>query len=176
MPSGKWVISFCEAALDSSSAYSKGAMRNGSVALIDHASLGDQSLQAIAITSGEDGIDPLPTCGEFVEFAKLYNITRQLCTGTWSITRGGTKLLSGSCTGTIAPWHKQLIIVDNMGMFMPVFYMDSLAALLDPFSILRNGSVWVSPYMATSMAAMLWSRITVMDSAANLEETHAAPV
>ena len=172
----KWVLSFCEAAEESSGAYSKGAMRNASIALLDHTSPGDQPLQAIAITSGQDGIDYLPTCDEFAEFAKLYNITRQQCTGTWSITRGGTKLLSWSCSGTIAPWHKQQIIVDNAGLFMPVFYMDSLAAFMDQFSIPRNGSVWVSPYMATSMAAMLWSRITVLDSAANLEETHAAPI
>lgn len=51
--------------------------------------------------------------------------------------------------------------------------MSSLVELLGPFATTRNESKWIGPSMATGMAAMLWSRITVVDGIANLNETPA---
>ena len=100
-------------------------------------------------------------------------MNRQLCNGTWSITRGGIELVDGSCTGMALPEDKQLIITNNK-LFLGVWYMSSLAEFLGRFATTRNQSVWEGPYMATAMAAMLWSRITALNSAANEGDPHVA--
>ena len=93
-------------------------------------------------------------------------MNRQLCNGTWSITRGGIELVEGSCTGVALPSDKQLVVTNNT-LFLGVWYMSSLAEFLGPFATTRNQSIWEGPYMATAMAAMLWSRITALNGAGN---------
>lgn len=165
--------SFCLAGQDSSGAYShQSLMNNYSVVLLDHASPGDQSLQYIGLPP-DPGIDYEVACSNFSDYAQLYDMNRQLCNGTWSITRGGIELVEGSCTGVPLPSVKQLIITNNT-LFLGVWYMSSLAEFLGPFSSTRNQSVWEGPSMATAMAAMLWSRITAVDGAANEGDPHVA--
>lgn len=166
--------SFCEGAEESSGAYTHMSMMNDwAIELLDHPSPGDQSLQYIGLTP-DPGIDYTPSCSNFSQYAKPYDINRQLCKGTWSITRGGIQLIDGSCNGTILPPEKQLVITDNT-LFLGVWYMSSLVEFLGPFATTRNESRWIGPYMATGMAAMLWSRITILDGAANFAESHALP-
>ena len=165
--------SFCHAGEASSGAYTHQSSINGwSVVLLDHASPGDQSLQYIGLPP-DPGIDYEVACSNFSDYAQLYDMNRQLCNGTWSITRGGIELVDGLCTGVPLPSDKQLIITNN-ALYLGVWYMSSLAEFLGPFSSTRNQSVWEGPSMATAMAAMLWSRITALDSAANEGDPHVA--
>lgn len=165
-------ISFCTSAQESSGAFTHMSMMDHfSVNLIDHASPGDQSRQYIAL-SPDPGISYNPSCENLTHDAQPYDINRQLCKGTWSITRGGIQLVDGSCNGTVLPPDKQKLITNNT-LFLGVSYMSSLVEFLGSFATTRNESKWIGPYMATGMAAMLWSRITALDSAANLDATPA---
>ena len=164
---------FCEAGEESSGAYTHQSMMNGwSIVLLDHASPGDQSLQYIGLPP-DPGIDYTVECSNFSDYAQLYDINRQLCNGTWTITRGGIQLVEGSCTGVALPSNKQLIITNN-NLFLGVWYMSSLGEFLGPFATTRNQSAWEGPYMATGMAAMLWSRITALNGAGNVGDPHVA--
>ena len=168
-----YLESFCESGQESSGAYThQSLMNNWSVVLLDHPSPGDQSLQYIGLPP-DPGIEYTPACSNFSEYAQLYDMNRQLCNGTWSITRGGIELVEGSCTGVALPADKQLVITNNT-LFLGVWYMMSLAEFLGPFATTRNQSTWEGPYMATGMAAMLWSRITALDGAGNDGDPHVA--
>ncbi|KAL8868035.1 MAG: hypothetical protein Q9174_005261 [Haloplaca sp. 1 TL-2023] len=154
---------FCLAAKESSGAFAKATLMNDwAIVLLSHASPGDQSLQFIGLTT-DPGIEKDPTCSDFFPDARLYGVNRQRCTGTWSITRGGFELTHASCAGSVLPEDKQEVIVHN-SLFPGVFYMSSLAEFLGVFATSRNGSDWTSPYMATAVAAMLWSRISVLNT------------
>ncbi|KAL9602407.1 MAG: hypothetical protein Q9219_001830 [cf. Caloplaca sp. 3 TL-2023] len=158
-----YFFSSCIAGMASSGAYSHMSMMNDwCVMLLNHPSPGDQSLQYIGLAP-DPGMNHMPSCSQFFPYARTYNINRQLCQGTWSITRGGMQLVDGSCNGTILPPDKQEVVVHNR-LFTGVWYMSSLVEFLGQFATSRNQSEWTSPYMATGLAAMVWSRITVLNS------------
>ncbi|KAI9669136.1 MAG: hypothetical protein M1831_000728 [Alyxoria varia] len=165
---------FCEAAEDSSGAYTHKSMLNEwAVGLVNHASPGDQSLQYVGL-SPDPGIEHRPSCSEFSHYAQPYDVNRQFCKGTWSITRGGIQLANGSCNGTnLAPTQQQ--IITNNSLFPGVWYMSSLVEFLGPFAVERNESKWVRSYMATGIAAMLWSRIIAIDCSSILQGSHDDP-
>ena len=166
---------FCKAASDSSGAYADISLMNAnSVVLLSPVSYSDQSLQFIGLAPNPGDDHHIP-CSDFYKVARLYNINRQLCTGTWSITRGGIQLIDGSCDGFLAPADRQLPVTRNT-LFLPVWYMSSLAEFLGPFSTTRNQSTWLGPTMSTGVAAMLWSRITVLNGAENLVESDPLPL
>ena len=125
-------------------------------ALLDYPSPGDQSLQYFGFMPSSGA-----SCQEFVPYAIRYDISRQFCEGTWSITRGGIQLIDGFCNSTILPLEKQQVITNNMGS-LGDYYMPSLAQFLGEFATTRNESQWKGPSMATGIAAMLWSRTTVL--------------
>ncbi|KAF3806639.1 hypothetical protein GCG54_00004271 [Colletotrichum gloeosporioides] len=84
---------------------------------------------------------------------------------TWSISRGGFQLLSGSCDSTILPWAKQQVIQWDT-LALQSWYMPSLIEMMTTFrgdashKFRGNQSHWMRPYMTVSVATMLWSRIT----------------
>lgn len=160
-------IETCEDAEASSGAFTHmSAIDNFSITLVDRPSPGDQSLQYIAL-SPDPGLEHSSSCSNLSHYAQPYEIYRQLCQGTWSITRGGIQLVEGSCDGTILPPNQQQPFTNNTkGLFLGVWYMSSLVEALGPFGVLRNQSQWVGPSIATSMAAMLWSRVTIANGAA----------
>lgn len=104
---------FCESAVESSGAYTYQFMMNDrSIELLDYPSPRDQSLQYIGITP-DPGLDyPLP-CSNFPQYAKPYDVNRQLCEDIWSITRGSIQLVNGSCNGTILLPEQQLVTTNN---------------------------------------------------------------
>jgi hypothetical protein len=156
-------LSACSAAGSSSGAYSHQSMLNGwAVYLMDNPSPGNQSQQYIGL-GPDPGVDYILSCSTFSSYAQLYDVTRQQCEGTWSITRGGIQLVEGSCNGTMLPQY-QIPITDNI-LFLGVWYMSSLMEFLGPFATTRNQSAWAGPYFATATAAMLWSRIAALDTA-----------
>ena len=168
--------SLCASAVASSGAYEHMSMMNDwSVDLLGRVSPGNANLQYIALAP-DPGIDHVPPCStsNFSYYAKPYDINRQFCKGTWSITRGGIQLVDGSCNGTILLPEKQLIIT-NTSLFLPVWYMSTLVEFLGPFATSRNESEWAGPSIATAMAAMLWSRITILSNPAILAESNAVP-
>ncbi|KAL8962204.1 MAG: hypothetical protein Q9193_001358 [Seirophora villosa] len=164
----------CSDARASSGAYTHMSMINDwSVVLLSHPSPGDQSLQYIGLTP-DPGIEHMPSCSDFFPYAQAYDVTRQRCQGTWSITRGGIQLVGGSCDGGVLPPDEQVVIVHN-SLFLGVWYMSSLVEFLGPFATARNGSEWTGPYMATGVAAMVWSKITVLNSPISQDDSFRAP-
>ena len=160
----------CEEAMESSGAIAHiSAMNDHAVDLVDRPSPGNQSLQYISL-GPDPGIDHQPSCQNLSHYVLPHDITRKQCQGTWSITRGGIQLVDGSCIDTALPPERQRVIVDNTkGLFPAVVYMPSLLEMIGPFGTTRNTSEWKSSYITTSMAAMLWSRITAFSGANNLE-------
>jgi hypothetical protein len=172
---GKIFDEFCSAAVKSSGAYAHTSMMNEmSVVLLSPVSYSNQSLQYVGLAP-DPGINLEVPCDDFYNVARLYDITRQLCEGTWSVTRGGIELIGGSCDGILASPTRQLPVSRNT-LFLPVWYMSSLAEFLGPFGTTRNQSAWQGPTMSTSIAAMLWSRITILNSAENLRESDPLPL
>ncbi|KAI4248123.1 MAG: hypothetical protein L6R40_001212 [Gallowayella cf. fulva] len=168
----------CEEARASSGAYTAMQMLTENCFALLSSQSPDQSFQYLGFPPfpNDHTLPGYPSCSTFSHYAQLYDITRRPCTGSWIITRGGFRLVSGRCAETTLPPEKQLIITGVTGTFFGYFYMSSLVEFLGPFGTSsRNGSDWEHSFMATGVAAMLWSRITVMYGAANLAETHDAP-
>lgn len=123
------------------------------------------------------GLSPgVGNCSEIAPYVYLYNIYRQSCWGTWSISRGGFQLVDGSCDATMLPWAKQQILQWHV-LALPSFYKPSLMEMLTTFvgndsdEFRGNKSDWMQPYMAISVATMLWSRITTLQVAPFSSET-----
>ncbi|KAF2492845.1 hypothetical protein BU16DRAFT_92091 [Lophium mytilinum] len=125
----------------------------------------DQTLQYIGFTPNSPDGNTHVDCSVFYNFTMLYNVTRQACEGTWTITRAGFELVDGSCrNGSILPSEKQLVITNNWLVFTSRF-VPTLAEFLNDFSNpgSRRMSEWKGPYMATAVAAMEWSGIASLD-------------
>jgi hypothetical protein len=137
-------------------------MYNGwSLSLLDRKDLSDQSMQYIGLAPG------FPECADLPEYVQLFNAYRQQCQGTWSITRAGIQLMNGSCSDVILSSNKQQVIAYNE-LILSSWYMPSLMETLATFSGGGNGnrgnhSSWMIPSMTTSVAAMLWARVTTIN-------------
>lgn len=104
-------------------------------------------------------------CPDLLPYVQLYNVYRQQCRGTWSITRAGIQLTNASCDGARMSALEQTMILKNT-MKLEDLYMQTLLDFLAPFSPFgsRNQSSWNGPYTATSVAAMLWSRVVALNT------------
>lgn len=124
--------------------------------------LSDQSMQYMAFVPKYSNV---VNCSDLAPLVQLYNIYRQQCQGTWSITRAGFELTNGSCDGGHLPMEKQTMIWSNT-LKLTNYYMPALLEFLGPFGPFgpRNQSDWSGPYRATSVAAMLWSRIVTLNT------------
>lgn len=122
----------------------------------------DQSMQYLVLAPGYSSSN---NCTLLLPHVRLYNVHRQQCQGTWSITRAGTELISGSCDDAPAPADKQRVIVET-SLMLTDFYMPALLDFLAAFGPFgsRNQSEWTGPYLATSVAAMIWSRIVSLNT------------
>ena len=86
------------------------------------------------------------------------DIQREICSGTWNITKTDFQLISGSCTNTLTPAR-------NLEKSFP-YYVDVLPLLANlgvsfaPDRPLAT-SPWRVPWIVTSMASAYWSRATV---------------
>lgn len=130
--------------------------------LMDQADLSDQSIQYVAFPPKYDmDLD----CLGVTPYFQLYNVYRQQCQGTWSITRAGIELSSGFCHGGPLPENMQQMVVWNM-LKLTDIYLPILLDFLSPFSPAgyRNQSKWNGPYMATAVVAMFWSRVVAIDT------------
>ena len=138
------------------------------LSLLDGKVLSDQSAQYIVISPAEvqaTNLIPNEICSNFTPYVQLYNVYRQQCQGTWSITWAGIQLTNGFCTDTTLPSDKQQMITWN-DLMLGSFYIPSLIETLAPFSgggARGNQSSWMNPSMATSVAAMLWARIVTIN-------------
>lgn len=131
-----------------------------SFSLLNQKLLSDQSMQYIGIAPG------FPSCSQLPPYTYLFNIYRQPCIGTWSVTRGGFQLLEGSCNDTILPALEQTMFTYSI-MALQSWYVAPLMEMLGTFAgggTRGNQSLWMVPSMATSVAAMLWSRVTYLQS------------
>ncbi|KAK2740213.1 hypothetical protein CKAH01_18606 [Colletotrichum kahawae] len=133
--------------------------------LASQISKSDQSIQYVGFSQKR----PAKDCPNYAPHAHLFNIYRQPCLGTWSISRGGFELLSGSCDNTILPWAKQQII-QYRTLALKSWYMPSLIEMMTTFSgtnitnkYRSSQSHWMRPYMTVSVANMLWSRLSSVE-------------
>lgn len=108
------------------------------------------------------------SCSDLAAYAQPYNIYRQQCQGTWSITRAGMELTNGSCDGSPLSGDMQRMIVENT-LHLVDLYIPALIDFLGAFGPFgpRNQSEWKGPYTATSVAAMLWSRLVALSTFVN---------
>ncbi|KAF5516318.1 hypothetical protein CGCS363_v000908 [Colletotrichum siamense] len=128
------------------------------LALADRKDHSDQSLQYIGLSPGNH-----KECKQNAPLIHAYNIYRQQCLGTWSVSRGGFRLLEGSCDNNTLPWAKQQVIQWQHAA-LPTWYMSVLIEMLRTFcpspptnDYRSNESDWMMPYMSVSVATMLWS-------------------
>ncbi|KAK1856323.1 hypothetical protein CCHR01_01071 [Colletotrichum chrysophilum] len=128
------------------------------LALADRKDHSNQSLQYIGLSPGNH-----KACKQNAPLIHAYNIYRQQCLGTWSVSRGGFRLLEGSCDNKTLPWAKQQVIQWQHAA-LPMWYMSVLIEMLRTFCpspptnhYRSNESDWMMPYMSISVATMLWS-------------------
>ena len=159
-------------------------MNKDAINLVSHPSPGDLSLHYIGMAPATSISNPTD-CEELSSHLQPFHVNRQRCQGTWSITRGGIELIDGFCNGTVPEGTFQKPIVNNtVGLFPGIWYMASLLEIIGPFAAEnRTGSPWEIPSMATSVAAMMWSRIAavsttlgLLDQAISPTSEHMAPL
>ncbi|KAK1478449.1 hypothetical protein CCUS01_04794 [Colletotrichum cuscutae] len=143
-----------------------------SLSLTDRKGESDQSLQFVGLAPGN------PNCTQYAPHnIYTYNIYRKPCRGTWSVSRGGFRLLEGSCDDHILDRDKQQVIQWQYSA-LPSWYTCVLIEMLRTFCLYPskehdayrgNRSVWMMPYMSVSVATMMWSstvskQVTSFDS------------
>ena len=166
-------MSRCKAAKASSAAFGFIPMYDlHTLVLVDHPGAGDMGYQYIAFSPDE--YSNYDSCADVSHLVDLCDVTRRLCKGTWLIDRGNIQLITGSCNDTDLPGERQLVITDNL-LFLPNFFMPSLVEFMGVFATARNQSEWKIPYLATGIAAMLWSRISMITSPSNLARFNGTP-
>ena len=92
-----------------------------------------------------------------------FNTRRDLCQGTWIVTRNRVELTSGHCNHFSLPDSDQRIVT-NYPLAFVEFYMPTLADFLGTFAKERSTSSWLLPTFTTTVAGMYWSRITSLYS------------
>ena len=143
-------------------------MVKDAINLVSHPSPGDLSLHYIGMAPATSISEPTG-CEALSSHLQSFHVNRQRCQGTWLITRGGIELIDGFCNGTVPEGTFQKPIVNNtVGLFPGIWYMASLLEIIGPFAKNRTGSPWEVPSMATSVAAMMWSRIAAVSTTLGL--------
>jgi len=103
-----------------------------------------------------------PSYADFNSSAMLFYNKREVCTGTWIISRAAIQLLAGSCDGVELDEAQQQII-SNHTMDLTSWYMSLTTEYLCPFTTDQGSqSPWMIPTMATFTATMLWSRMAAL--------------
>lgn len=100
-------------------------------------------------------------------YAKRYDISRRLCHGTWSITRGGIGLSNGSCAhvfpaGKLSDKVPQTVFTESL-FVLGITWLSPMANSLSMFAGKRDnrtGSHWEAPSTNTFVAGMLWAAAT----------------
>ncbi|KAL8840878.1 MAG: hypothetical protein Q9170_001142 [Blastenia crenularia] len=92
-----------------------------------------------------------------------FNTSRELCEGTWEITRSDIQLLHGSCSGVATV----PVTSANANDIHP-YYVDILPILAQSIVAYspagsRSASQWRMPALVTNVAAMYWSRWVYMN-------------
>jgi hypothetical protein len=106
-------------------------------------------------------------CTRFSKYAKRYDMSRQECQGSWSVTRGGIQLTSGVCNGIQLARLQQFIYTKNT-FFLGNTWRPILAESIGLFATERNESAWSDPAMTTTVATMLWSSAVGLNGPGNL--------
>ena len=117
---------------------------------------GDSSWCFIGVVpSGPDD----PTIDNTFQYTALgFNTRRDLCQGTWIVTRNRVELTSGHCNHFSLPDSDQQIVT-NSPLDLTEYYMPTLADFLGTFANKRSTSSWLLPTFTTTVAGMYWSRI-----------------
>lgn len=118
------------------------------------------------IPPGKEKADLSDKCTWFSNYAKRYDMSRQECQGSWSVTRGGIQLTSGGCTGTKLPQLQQYIYARNT-FFLGNSWLPILAESIGLFATARNESAWLDPAMTTTIATILWSSAVGLNGPGN---------
>lgn len=130
-----------------------------SLSLLNRKSLSDQSRQYV-------GIEPnFQLCNRLPAYVQGLDVQMRQCEGTWSISRAGFQLVNGSCRDENLPPDNQLPITYNH-LALGAWYIPILAETMTTFSgggTGGNKSDWMLPYMSTSVAAMVWSRLMTLN-------------
>jgi len=106
-------------------------------------------------------------CTRFSKYAKRYDMSRQECQGSWSVTRGGIQLTSGVCNGIQLARLQQYVYTRNT-FFLGNSWRPILAESIGLFATERNESAWSDPAMTTTVATMLWSSAVGLNGPGNL--------
>ena len=93
--------------------------------------------------------------------ALKFNTRRDLCKGTWIVTRSRVELTSGHCNHFSLPDSDQQIVTGSP-LDLTEYYMPTLADFLGAFAKKRSTSSWLLPTFTTTVAGMYWSRITTL--------------
>lgn len=142
-----------------------------SVHLLSPASTADQSHIWVGLVPHNSEAKPLETdfpdkCTRFSDYAKRYDMSRQECQGSWSVTRGGTQLTSGVCNGMKLARLQQSVYAINT-FFLGNSWLPILAESIGLFATQRNQSAWFDPVMTTTVATMLWSSAVGLNGPGN---------
>lgn len=108
--------------------------------------------------------------------AFLFNTRREICKATWQITYNSIHLVKGDCSVSSALPKQDLLVTPSLvfeeySFQFSTYYKPSLVEYLAPLSppawatteqVYKWGDTSVMPTFTTSVAAMYWSRMTVL--------------
>jgi hypothetical protein len=107
------------------------------------------------------------TLSTFAPYASMYSVKRWTCAATWTLTSSAINLIDGACgtlqTSSMDALTPNQTIFENNQLAISPYYRSILAELLGPFGTIRNESTWQNVTIGTAVAAMVWSRTTVLD-------------
>lgn len=100
---------------------------------------------------------------DFVSNARVSATQREPCNGTWTITRSSVLLSYGSCgrnatAGTLEPSYQDAFTKNNLDLH--TWYLPTLKEYIGTFS--NDNDTWLAPTMATTIAGMMYSRVTAL--------------
>ncbi|CZR69579.1 uncharacterized protein PAC_19479 [Phialocephala subalpina] len=99
-----------------------------------------------------------PADPKFISFqskARMFNMRRERCAGTWQINRTAVVLLNGFCSGIPT---NQTAIASFQEIPFPLDTLPVLAHSIESYSADRKKSPWLLPAFATSVATSYWAR------------------
>jgi len=97
---------------------------------------------------------------DFRQSALVFNLSREVCTGIWNITKETVNLVGGDCKQMSTAYLSQ-----NMISTYPPFTLDTLPVLVHSigrFASTYQNSPWQLPAYASSVASSWWARAVFM--------------
>ncbi|RBR23080.1 uncharacterized protein FIESC28_04075 [Fusarium coffeatum] len=100
----------------------------------------------------------LVDCAQMSSTCEQFDVSKNSCRVTWSVTRRSVELQGGVCGGN---YHESGKVINVNELTYRNWYMHSVTELTAPLFEFRGQLPWSAVSSATAVSAMVWSDITI---------------